>query len=181
MSSSRPITTGKAAEYCSVSQATIVNWIKDGKLNGYTTPGGHYRIQRSDLVSFLRSYGMPIDSELQEVTHRNLLLLSDNPTISNVVNELGQRRGFEVCIATNEYAASAAVARSKPDAVIVDLNTSSDASGLCQWLSDTSESIAVLVIGNSYPDAPVRMAGVDIYLPTDALADLETKLEVLLQ
>jgi two-component system OmpR family response regulator len=60
-----PITTGQAAEYCHVTRATVVNWIKKGKLKAYTTPGGHFRIPVPDFLAFLKSYGMPIDPDLR--------------------------------------------------------------------------------------------------------------------
>ncbi len=59
------LTTGQAARYCCVSQATILNWIKKGKLAAYATPGGHYRILLPDFISFLETYRMPVDSALK--------------------------------------------------------------------------------------------------------------------
>jgi excisionase family DNA binding protein len=58
------LTTGQAARYCQVCNATILNWIKQGKLEAYTTPGGHFRIRLSDLLSFLERYEMPVDPRL---------------------------------------------------------------------------------------------------------------------
>ena len=43
------VTTGKAAELCSVTPDSVLKWIKAGKLPASRTPGGHYRIRRSDL------------------------------------------------------------------------------------------------------------------------------------
>ena len=60
-----PLTTGEAAKYCYVSQATVVNWIKQGKLPAYSTPGGHYRILLPDFLLFLENHGMPVDPRLR--------------------------------------------------------------------------------------------------------------------
>lgn len=180
MSSSRPFTTGQAAEYCSVSQATIVNWIKEGKLDGYTTPGGHYRIPRSNLVSFLRSYDMPIDTELKESTRRNLLVLSRDPKVRDVVKEVTERTSVGLSLTTSDYAASAAAARSKPVAVVIDVRTSSDPLGLCEWLSNSSENVPLLLVGDDNGSS-VRRAGVDIYTGPDALANLRSRLEDLVR
>ena len=68
MSESDPLTTGQAARYCHVSQATIINWIKKGKLRAYATPGGHYRILLPDFLSFLEMYHMPVDAVLRELS-----------------------------------------------------------------------------------------------------------------
>lgn len=65
MAEIRSLTTGQAARYCHVSQTTILNWIKKGKIEAYSTPGGHYRILLPDFISFLETYGMPVDSALK--------------------------------------------------------------------------------------------------------------------
>lgn len=57
----KPLTTGDIARICQVSQATVLNWIRDRGLRAYTTPGGHYRVLPSDLQAFAARYRMPID------------------------------------------------------------------------------------------------------------------------
>jgi excisionase family DNA binding protein len=180
MSNNPPFTTGQVAEYCHVSQATIVNWIKEGKLNGYTTPGGHYRIPRADLLSFLRTHGMPIDATLKASSRPKVLVLSANPTIQDLVGTLGEKNGFEISLVASDYAASAEAVQSSPDAVIVDTKTSSDPLGLCRWLSEAAADASVLVIGHDDDNRIERAAGVDAYLPSGALSSLESELEVLL-
>ena len=66
MKKTKPLTTGQAAEYCHVSQATIINWIKKGSLKAYTTPGGHHRILLPDFLAFLEEYSIPVDPILEE-------------------------------------------------------------------------------------------------------------------
>lgn len=43
------LSTGQAAQYCSVKPDTILKWIKRGKVRAERTAGGHYRIQRGEL------------------------------------------------------------------------------------------------------------------------------------
>jgi len=57
----KSLTTGDVARACQVSQATVLNWIRDRGLNAYMTPGGHFRIQAADLNSFAARYHMPVD------------------------------------------------------------------------------------------------------------------------
>ncbi len=62
------LSTGQAASYCLVSSATIVNWIKAGKIPAQRTVGGQYRIHRGDLRSFMVQTGMRtegLDHELR--------------------------------------------------------------------------------------------------------------------
>jgi excisionase family DNA binding protein len=181
MSNNHPLTTGQAAEYCHVSQATIINWIRDGKLEAYTTPGGHYRITRSNLVSFLQRHGMPIDAGLRESRHRRLVLVSDRPEIKRLAQALIERNGFDISLAGNNYAASAQVAQFEPDAVVIDMSTSPDPLGFCRWVREFSERVALLMVGDPETEASARAAGAHDYVFDDALVSLEAKLEVLLQ
>ena len=43
------LTTGQAAELCSVTPDTVLKWIKKGRLSVLRTAGGHYRIEQRDL------------------------------------------------------------------------------------------------------------------------------------
>jgi excisionase family DNA binding protein len=61
-----PLTTGQVAKWCHVSRASVLNWIRNGKLKAYSTPGGHFRILASDLLPFLEAHGMPVDEELRQ-------------------------------------------------------------------------------------------------------------------
>jgi len=57
----KPLTTGEIARICQVSQATVLNWIRDRGLHAYATPGGHYRVLPADLQEFAARYRMPIE------------------------------------------------------------------------------------------------------------------------
>jgi len=54
------------AEYCQISKSTALKWIRDGKLQAFRLPSGHYRIDKEDFRDFLERYGMPIKGELFE-------------------------------------------------------------------------------------------------------------------
>lgn len=47
------LTTGKAAQLCSVQPDTVLKWIKKGRINATRTAGGHYRIEENDLAPLL--------------------------------------------------------------------------------------------------------------------------------
>jgi excisionase family DNA binding protein len=181
MSNSQPLTTGEVAKYCHVSQATIINWIRDGKLEAYTTPGGHYRVPQSDLVSFLNTYKMPIDAGLRQSRRPRLVLVSDGPGIKRLAQALHEGNGFDISLARDNYSASAQVARSEPDAVVIDMNTSADSLGLCRWVSGFSKDVVVLLVGDPEHEASARAAGAHDYVSHDALMSLEARLKVLLE
>lgn len=60
----RAITTHQAAELCECHFTSIIRWIHEGKIKAYSTPGGHRRIMRPDLVAFLNAHEMPVPGEL---------------------------------------------------------------------------------------------------------------------
>jgi len=45
----RLLTTGQAADLCSVTADAVLKWIKAGRLRAQRTVGGHYRIDPDDL------------------------------------------------------------------------------------------------------------------------------------
>jgi excisionase family DNA binding protein len=55
------LSTGAVAAHCGVDRATILRWIKAGKLAAYITPGGHHRVLAETLSGFLANMGLPAD------------------------------------------------------------------------------------------------------------------------
>ena len=54
------LTTGAVAEYCGVSNVTILRWIEKGHLTAFRLPEGHYRIHRDDFSKFLAKHNIPV-------------------------------------------------------------------------------------------------------------------------
>ncbi|NQT20293.1 MAG: 4Fe-4S dicluster domain-containing protein [Planctomycetes bacterium] len=83
----RLLGTTDIARHCGVTTETVVSWIKSGKLNACSTPGGRYRIAARNCIEFLKEYGMPVpedwigddeDADQQtdeESSHMNQLVL----------------------------------------------------------------------------------------------------------
>ena len=185
MLKAKPLTTGQAAKYCSVSQVTIINWIKKGQLEAYATPGGHYRILVSDFVSFLEAYQMPVDSALRALSRPTVLIVSDSPRAATLASTLESHGRFDVIVAQNGYDAGAHVVRSDPDAVVLDTTSAAvDYLSLCQWLRDSpdEEPVHVVAVGLPKNEELARSAGAEAYVTsTVAASKLETELEALLE
>ena len=54
--------TLEAAKICNVSRFSIINWTKKGILKSCATPGGHRRIFHDDLMAFVKTYGVGLES-----------------------------------------------------------------------------------------------------------------------
>jgi two-component system response regulator VicR len=184
MTESKPLTTGQAARYCDVSQATIINWIKKGKLKAYATPGGHYRIPLADFLSFLKTYKMPVDPALRTSPRPRVLIVSEEPHAATLAQILREDGRLDITLANSCCEASAQVVRLEPDAVVLDMRSKTlDCLALCRWLRASPEGAAVpmLVVGSPEDEEAARAAGADIYIPAAAAADrLKEELETVL-
>lgn len=50
----------EVANLCGVVNQTAINWIRNGYLKAFTTPGGQYRVYAEDLLAFLDERGMRV-------------------------------------------------------------------------------------------------------------------------
>ncbi len=71
------LNTRDIARMYNVTSATVLNWIRAGKLKAYTTPGGHYRIAREDLNAFSHTYGPPPQVGVSTFGLRLLFVVTD--------------------------------------------------------------------------------------------------------
>ena len=52
------LSTTEASKYCHVSRLTVINWAKKGLIPTNKTPGGHRRISKNDMLSFMKDHGI---------------------------------------------------------------------------------------------------------------------------
>ncbi|MDD5069993.1 MAG: response regulator [Candidatus Omnitrophica bacterium] len=112
---SEVLTTHQVAQYCHVTMTTVVNWIEDGSLPAYKTKGGHRRIKKNDLISFLKKHNMPVPSK------RRIMIVDDDESIRDGFEKLFRAKGFEVDIAKNGFEAGVLIVMKQPEIVILDL------------------------------------------------------------
>ena len=79
----------EVANICGVVNQTAINWIRNGHLKAFTTPGGQYRIYAKDLAAFLDKRGMNASGEVLNVMMENanwntFLLAMDQPINNNL-------------------------------------------------------------------------------------------------
>lgn len=117
------LTTGDVAAYCHVTSTTVINWITQGKLKAYQTPGGHYRIHREDFKMFLKDYGIPLRADFFLEEKRKILVVDDEPGIIELIIKILRYHfpGFVVATAGDGYEAGVQVVTFAPDMIILDL------------------------------------------------------------
>ncbi len=144
----RYFTTFEASRFLGVSLPTIVNWIKADRLKAHRTPGGHRRIAREELASFIRRHGMPMPPELEgEGEAARILVVHDDAAQANALVAALRKAGYDGLTVTDAFAAGLRIGLTRPDLVVVDLAMkSADAHALVAELRAHAETRCVPVL-----------------------------------
>ncbi len=145
------LTTSEVAGYCQVTNDGVVKWIKAKKLRAYSTPGGHYRIRKSDFKEFLERFGMPVDPGFFSEERKKILVVDNEANVLDLIQRSlgGDTSEFSVVTAKDGYEAGLKIGTFKPDLVIVDLRASNmDAMDVCKRikLDPNTESIKIVAV-----------------------------------
>ena len=166
----RVFTTFEAAEICHANITSIKNWIDQGKLRAFRTPGGHYRIERTVLEDFLNRHGMP--NPFARRQRRRVLLIHRNV---GLLEELRGRfgSGHDYDGTGDVVDALLKIGQWKPDVAVVDGEVEElDAAGLCERVREHSDlnrvKLIVLCGGDAEESARLRQIGADFTVPREA-------------
>lgn len=119
----------EVANICGVVNQTAINWIKNGYLKAFTTPGGQYRVYSEDLVDFLSSRGMRMPEELQRILEEqqaidSVVIVDDDRDLNNLVLQYLERQypNYTVFQAFDGFEAGKIIAENKPGIIILDID-----------------------------------------------------------
>lgn len=124
----RFLTSAEVAETVGVSPRTVSNWIRDGHLKAFRTPGGHGRVAEEDLRRFLDERGIrplptpaPSGREVAALRAPRVLFIDDDENLLDIIREVLEANGFEVQTARHGFLAGYLVAQFQPQAIVLDL------------------------------------------------------------
>jgi len=169
----KTLSTGDIARHCQVTPATVVNWIKAGKLEVYTTPGGQYRMDAADFLRFLQANRLPVPEELEPSNERRVLLIDNDPELLERATQAIARRLPTVVLdeCDNVVDGLLKIGRLKPHAAVLDLSLpGADMAEVCRRLRAGADTRNMFLVAVSAADADaellrrVRRAGVDALL-----------------
>ena len=89
----KTFTTYQIAKFCDVYPSSVIGWINAGKLKAYATPGGHHRVIREDLLTFLNHFHIPIPDVLKEADKektgelKRVLIVDDDHAFAQVLEQ----------------------------------------------------------------------------------------------
>lgn len=115
-------TTFDISKICSVYPTTVINWINQGKLPAFATPGGHHRVKAEDLLAFLKKYNFPLPAGLGSERKR-VLVVDDDEIFARMLSKAFATRKdlYEVTVLHDGYQALLAVGKNPPDLLVIDV------------------------------------------------------------
>jgi excisionase family DNA binding protein len=136
----------EVANICGVVNQTAINWIRNGHLKAFTTPGGQYRVYAEDLMEFLSSRGMHVPEEIYrllkiDVDWDAILVVEDDRELNGLIRDwlLRKQARYKVIQAFDGFEAGKALTVAKPGTVILDLGLPGiDGYELCKKIKEDS-------------------------------------------
>ncbi|MFO8065016.1 MAG: response regulator [Spirochaetia bacterium] len=154
----------EVANICGVVNQTAINWIKNGYLKAFTTPGGQYRVYAEDLVDFLQSRGMRMPEELERVVReqrglRTIVVVDDDKDLNELVTGYLKKHydDHEIHQAFDGYKAGKIIAEQHPGLILLDIDLPGvDGHQLCTDIKEDSSLGNPIVIAISGLDDPAE-------------------------
>jgi excisionase family DNA binding protein len=179
----------EVARLINVHVKSVANWIRQGMLESYRTPGGHNRITRTGLLRFLNERNMPIPDELGD-GRLHILVVDDDPAVAGVVAAALRDQGdaYQVETVQSGIEALMEIGKHTPDLVILDIFMPElDGFEVCRRIKGSPERkhLRILSVSGDH-DPAVRQkildCGADSFLlkPID-LSDLRQQIESLIR
>lgn len=140
-------TTHEVSKFCNVYPTTVINWVEEGMLPAFTTPGGHRRVKKEDLLALMKKNNMPIPDELLRGEKCKVLVIDDDPKITRMVKTILEADGLEVVSAKSGFGAGLIVSEWQPDVILLDfLMPEVDGFEVCKILRSDEKTRKVPII-----------------------------------
>ncbi len=119
----------EVANLCGVVNQTAINWIRNGYLKAFTTPGGQYRIYAEDLMGFLENRGMRIPPELEDhfkedVEWSSILIVDDDAELNELVRRYFEKKlpAYKISQAHDGFEAGRLISEKRPGFIVLDVD-----------------------------------------------------------
>lgn len=116
----RLLRLAQVAAMLQVHPKTVYYWVRTGRLNALTSPGGLLRVRAEDARALCQSAGMPIPADLATVRRRVHVVEPDKAVARALVRNL-KAKAFDVRTYEDPYEALIATVREPPELLILDI------------------------------------------------------------
>jgi len=175
----------EVANLCGVVNQTAINWIRNGYLKAFMTPGGQYRVYQEDLVAFLEQRNMRVPQELaatqkSDVDWNLLAIIDDDKILNDVIKKFFEKTGpaFTIVQAYDGFEAGAMLTEKRPGFIILDIDLpGQDGTQICKKIKTEpvfGKPFVITITGLDMPDVKDRslQAGSDAFVPKPLDFDL---------
>lgn len=138
----------EVSNICGVVNQTAINWIRNGYLKAFKTPGGQFRVYPDDLADFMQERKMEIPESLLKACKspkylkKRLLIVDDDKGLNIVIAKYMEQHlpGVEVYQAFDGFEAGSFMTEIHPACLILDLDLPGiDGIGLCKKIYETDK------------------------------------------
>jgi excisionase family DNA binding protein len=144
------ISTEEAARLLGVSQQSVRKWCQSGKIRAKTTPGGFYKIERTELERFRQEFNMPnLDS------NESVLIIEENPSRIKFLSGLLEMLDLDVLTAKDLMSIGIAIGNVRPSFIISGTKLAGlEIEDLLKSLSENEQTrnISLLIIADANDD-----------------------------
>lgn len=158
----------EVANICGVVNQTAINWIRNGYLKAFTTPGGQYRVYAEDLMSFLETRGMRVPDELsdllkEDIAWNTILVVDDDRDLNDLLKRWMEKKipTYHIVQAFDGFEAGKALAEFRPGFVILDIDLPGiDGHKLCRKIKEDPSFGKPFIISITGLDIPEERASI---------------------
>lgn len=139
----RPLTARSVAQLCGVELKTVHNWVTEGKLQHFRTPGRHLRFHPHVVQGFLRDIGY------ESGEHRKTVLVCARG--SRLARLRRILSGYECRAAADVWSALIVAGKQTPDAIVFDptLFTLDQVRGAIRAVRRQLPAVSLVLVGDS--------------------------------
>ncbi|MBP6343623.1 MAG: response regulator [Candidatus Omnitrophica bacterium] len=186
------LTTYEIAEHCQVTPRTAIQWINEGKLKAFRTPGNHSRVTHDEFLNFLRKFEIPVPEQflhLVKTDKKRVLIVDDDKSMVKVIkNFFIKEKIYDLEVAYDGFEAGEKFVSFKPDLIILDIRMPGlDGYKVCSRIRSNPENKKVRIFfisGTMDPETVDRITklGADGYLLKPfKINELKTKVTALFE
>lgn len=118
----REFTVGEMAKVLNVARTTVINWIKEGRMEAFQLPGGNNRVTRENLVKFMNEYNIPLQF-LEDSTFQRILIIDDKEKDLKACTKAFEKEAFfKVETAKTAFEAAMQLKSFNPHVIILNIN-----------------------------------------------------------
>ncbi len=175
----------EVANLCGVVNQTAINWIRNGYLKAFMTPGGQYRVYLEDLIAFLEQRNMRIPAELEggsksDVDWSCLAIIDDDKVLNDIIKTFFEKKDtpFTILQAYDGFEAGALLTEKRPGFIILDIDLPGlDGNQICRRIKTEpvfGKPFVITITGLDMPGTKESslQAGSDAFLPKPLDFDL---------